>query len=132
MIALYDEGGSDEEVIKLLRVLPKDFEKKLKTDKDFAALVDAGRASAKAWWLKLGRTCAANKGKGEYTFWAANMDHRYGWKKTSAVTVEEKEYDDPKKLIDKFQSQLKRNVGRVNIAALGDLNDGFGEAASAG
>ena len=76
MIALYDEGGSDEEVIKLLRVLPKDFEKKLKTDKDFAALVDAGRASAKAWWLKLGRTCAANKGKGEYTFWAANMDHR--------------------------------------------------------
>ena len=132
MIALYDEGGSDEEVIKLLRVLPKDFEKKLKNDSEFAALVEAGRAAAKAWWLRLGRKCAATKGTGEYNFWAANMDHRYGWKKTSAVTVEEKEVEDPKELLRKFRSGIGK-VGRLsNLAALGEENDGPAATLSTG
>ena len=108
MMQLYEEGGSDKEVMKLLRILPKDFEKKLKTDKDFANLIEYGRVASEAWWLKLGRKCASNKGSGEYSFWALNMDHRFGWKKSSNLTVEEKEQEDPKSLLKDLNSRLKR------------------------
>lgn len=120
MMALYEEGASDEEVIKLLRILPKDFEKKLASDKEFKAFVDAGRVAAKAWWLSLGRQCAKTKGAGDYSFWAANMDHRYGWKKTSAVTVEEKETTDPNALIRDVKSRLKRFSRTHTSAAIGE------------
>lgn len=131
-MALYEAGASDEEVIALLKVLPKDFERKLEQDKDFKKLVEAGRVKAKAWWLTLGRKAASTKGSADYNFWMANMDHRFGWKKTSAVTVEEREIDDPKKLISEFSSKLKRNVGRLNMAALGDNDDRSRDASGAG
>ena len=122
MMALYDEGGSDEEVMKLLRVLPKDFEKKLASDKDFKKLIEAGRVASKAWWLALGRQCARTKGSGEFAFWAANMDHRFGWKKSSNLTVEEKEIEDPNALIKDFKTRLKK-LGRSHLAAEGEEDD---------
>jgi len=116
---LYEQGASDEEVIKLLRILPKDFEKKIAADKDFKKLIEAGRVASKAWWLALGRQCARTKGIGDYSFWAANMDHRFGWKKTSNVTVEEKEVDDPSVLIKDVKRRL-RKYSRLHEAATGE------------
>lgn len=129
MMSLYDEGGSDEEVMKLLRVLPKDFEKKLASDKDFKKLIEAGRVASKAWWLELGRKAAKTKGTGEFTFWAANMDHRFGWKKSSNLTVEEKEVEDPAVLLKDFKSRLKK-LGRTTLAAEGEEDDTSGTAAA--
>lgn len=131
MMALYEEGGSDKEVMKLLRILPKDFEKKLLQDKDFRQLVEWGRIASEAWWLKLGRDCARTKGSGEYNFWALNMDHRFGWKKTSAVTVEEKEVEDPKALIKDLNSRFRKISRHIKPeAALGEEFDTDGIASA--
>lgn len=106
VVILYEEGGSDAEVCKVLKVLPKDFEKKYKTDSDFAKLVDYGRLASKAWWLSVGRKAVSNKGKFDYNFWSSNMEHRFDWKKTSTVNVnEEKDTRTPKQLLDEFVSK---------------------------
>lgn len=128
---LYGQGGSDEEVINLLRILPRDFEKKLSSDKEFKKFIEAGRVASKAWWLELGRECAKTKGIGDYSFWAANMDHRFGWKKSSNVTVEEKEIDDPNILIKDVKRRL-RKYSRLHEAATGEDDLGSTQLSSTG
>jgi len=119
VIILYEEGGSDQEVCKILKILPKDFEKKYKADSDFAKLVDYGRLASKAWWLGIGRKAVSNKGKYDYGFWSANMEHRFDWKKSSTVNVsEERDTRSPKELLDEFMSKKGKGMKKLLASAM--------------
>lgn len=126
MIALYEEGGSDAEVCKTLKLLPKDFNSKYKKDADFASLVDYGRLASKAWWLSVGRKAVKDKGKYDFGFWSANMEHRFDWKKSSTVNVNEEVERDPKELLNDFMAKRSGKGMTKLIAAAAAMEEGDG------
>lgn len=79
MAELYEDGASDVEVCKKLKIPFKEFERRCDQEDDFRTLVEYGRLAAKAWWLELGRRAVSKKGSFEFQFWWANMKNRYGW-----------------------------------------------------
>ena len=106
MVDTYEAGGSDEEVCKVLRILPKEFAKKYRADNDFAQLVDYGRLASKAWWLSVGRKAVTDKNSYNFNFWSANMEHRFDWRKSSNVNVsEQKEEKSVTELLEEFMSK---------------------------
>jgi hypothetical protein len=79
MIRLYEEGASDVEVCRHIRVSYDEFNARTKTDEIFAKLVNYGRLAAKSWWLEVGRVGAIGGNKINYSVWYAVMKNRYGW-----------------------------------------------------
>lgn len=129
MIALYESGGSDAEVCKVLKLLPKDFDRKYKTDNGFSSLIDYGRLASKAWWLGMGRKAVTEKGKYDYNFWSSNMEHRFDWKKSSTVNVnEEKDGRDSKELLRDFMTK-KTGMGKL-IAKAASMEEADGSIIS--
>lgn len=86
LVSLYEDGASDVEVCKALRVSYNEYDKRYKADMSFRELVDYGRLAAKAWWMDLGRKAAIG-GKGQFNFWYAVMKNRYGWSDKSEITA---------------------------------------------
>ena len=130
MVDLYEAGGSDEEVCKVLRILPKEFAKKYKADGDFAQLVDYGRLAAKAWWLSVGRKAVTDKNGYNFSFWSTNMEHRFDWRKSSNVNVsEQREEKSGTELLQEFME--KKNSAKNLVRAAQRLGEGDGRIDSA-
>lgn len=80
MVGLYQEGASDREVCRALKITYASFDKRYNSDPIFHDLVDYGRLAAFAWWLELGRMASAGRIKGfNFPAWYANMKNRFGW-----------------------------------------------------
>lgn len=86
MIKEYEEGASDPEVCKILRLPYSEFKKKLNNDQDFKILVEYGRMAAQAFWYQRGRMGMLKKGTIDYQFWQLWMKNQYGWTEKAATT----------------------------------------------
>lgn len=108
LIRLYEEGASDVEVCRALRLSYNEFNKKYKSDQLFSELVDYGRLAAKSWWMTLGREAAKGGNKANYNFWYAVMKNRYGW----ADKVEQSISDGDKPLDQMSQDDITAELAK--------------------
>lgn len=113
MFQLYEEGASDTEICKALKVTYAEFDKRCKSDPIFQQVVDYGRTAAKAWWLELGRKGAAGKIHGfSFQPWYANMKNRFGWSdKVENVVGDDKPIDQLSK--DELAAKLSAYKDRL-------------------
>ena len=85
LLKTYEEGGSDIEVCKALKVTLKKFNEKYNENQKFADLVDYGRLISHAWWLEQARFAIKDKSFNT-PMWAFVMKNRFGWAdKTEAI-----------------------------------------------
>lgn len=88
VIDLYDQGASDREVMRELKLTPgawKCMEKDI-LDSDFAEITELGRLYAQAWWEGQGRINLKTRGF-QTALWTANMNNRYGWSNKTDTTT---------------------------------------------
>jgi len=90
VIDLYDQGASNREVMRELKLTPgswKCLEEDI-LDSDFGEIIELGKLYAQAWWEQQGRTNLKTRGF-QTGLWQANMNNRYGWStgKTDATTT---------------------------------------------
>jgi hypothetical protein len=89
VIDLYDQGASNREVMRELKLTPgawKALESNI-LDSDFAEIIELGRLYAQAWWESQGRINLKTRGFNT-SLWTANMNNRYGWSnKTDSTTT---------------------------------------------
>jgi hypothetical protein len=89
VIDLYDQGASNREVMRQLKLTPgawKALESNI-LDSDFAEIIELGRLYAQAWWESQGRINLKTRGFNT-SLWTANMNNRYGWSnKTDSTTT---------------------------------------------
>jgi hypothetical protein len=121
MICLYEEGASDVEVCKALRISYNEFDARRKSDTIFSQLVDYGRLAAKSWWIELGRKGAVG-GKINYPVWYANMKNRYGWSDRSEIVqsdgdkpMDQMSQDELIGAIAQRKEKLARLLGTSNV-----------------
>jgi hypothetical protein len=89
VVAAYENGASDYEICKVMRITYGTFQKYYDETENFRNLVEMGRAMAKAWWYEMGRTNIHNT-KFNTSLWMFNMKNRYGWAdKTENVNTNE-------------------------------------------
>jgi hypothetical protein len=115
MISLYEEGASDTEVCKALKVPYSDFDKRYKSDAIFQKIVDYGRLACKAWWLELGRKGASGRTGFNFQPWYANMKNRFGWTDKTEVTSGD---DKPMDQLSKDELMAKINSHKQGLAKL--------------
>lgn len=83
-LALYNEGGSDEEVIKAIGITRSQFDTYCQSVPAFQDLVERGRDYAKAWWLEQGRKAVKEKNNSfPQSLYAYSMANKYGWSNKS-------------------------------------------------
>ena len=88
IINLYDQGASNREVMRELKLTPgawKCLEEDI-LDSDFGEIVELGRLYAQAWWEAQGRINLRTKGF-QTGLWQANMNNRYGWSNKTDTTT---------------------------------------------
>lgn len=83
IIALYKEGGSDQEVKALIYEWLGKFSNDLwdrwmREEPDFSETIKRGRMLSEAWWEKTGRTNLTTKDFNA-GLWYMNMKNRFGW-----------------------------------------------------
>lgn len=80
VLRLYREGGSDREVMVMLKLSRGAWENLMGNtlDCDFKDLVDLGRVHSHAWWEKQGRTNLHNR-HFQTALWTIQMKNRFGW-----------------------------------------------------
>lgn len=89
VVAAYENGASDPEVLRIMRITQGLFDKYYDELPAFKDIVDLGRVMAKAWWLEQGRL-NINNTKFNTTLWAFHMKNLYGWAdKTENVNTNE-------------------------------------------
>lgn len=89
VVAAYENGASDHEICKIMRITYDTFQKYYDEAASFKELVEMGRAMAKAWWYEQGRINIDNT-KFNTSLWMFNMKNRYGWAdKTENVNTNE-------------------------------------------
>jgi len=107
VVAAYEGGASDPEILKIMRVTQSTFDNYYDTVPAFKEVVDLGRAMAKAWWLEQGRLNIHNT-KFNTTLWAFHMKNLYGWAdKTETVNTNEN-YDNMD--LNQIESMLRKKL----------------------
>lgn len=86
LLRMYEEGASDVEVCKALKITYNEFDKRTKQDDVFSQLVDYGRLAAKSWWYELGRKGARGEKNFNFQAWYAYMKNRFGWSDKAEIT----------------------------------------------
>ncbi len=115
MISLYEDGASDTEVCKALKVNYSDFDRRYRSDTIFQKIVDYGRLACKAWWLELGRKGASGRTGFNFQPWYANMKNRFGWTdKTEISSADDKPIDQ----LSKDELMAKINSHKAGLAKL--------------
>lgn len=74
----YENGASDVEVAKVLKVTIARFHQMCEEIPDFAKFVENGRTLSQAWWVEKARANLWNKDFNT-SLWNFNMKNRYGW-----------------------------------------------------
>jgi hypothetical protein len=114
MISLYEQGCSDSEVMRELRIKPADF-KQLMEDRsasNFAEVVDIGRMLARAWWEKLGRENIMKKSI-NVAMYNLHMQNRFGW---ATKSEESRTNVEVAANADELDEKLERMLRRFNAS----------------
>lgn len=108
LLLLYQEGASDVEICKLLKLTQPKFDKLYAESEAFAAIIDWGRTLSTAWWYQTLRTNIKNKAFNTVLFNFA-MKNLHGW----ADKVESTSTTDEGKSADKLRSELQALVKKL-------------------
>jgi hypothetical protein len=103
----YEEGASDAEVCKILKVRPRDFEQKYQTNPAFRELIDIGRMRRKAYWMEQGRLNLFNP-KFNRNLWLDFMKNEFGWADKSEVVTNERD-----KTLDEMRLELEPTIKKL-------------------
>ncbi len=76
---LYQEGKSDPQVCRALRINKRKFDELYKTNPAFRECIDQGRIDAEAWWEDQGQKGAIGEAKINAPVWSLVMKNRYNW-----------------------------------------------------
>jgi len=105
IIEAYENGYSDVEICRILKITQKKFDSMYNSNAAFMEMVDIGRAMSKAWWYAKGRENIDNT-KFNTTLWAFNMKNRYAWAdKTESVNTNSN-YEDVS--LDALHAQMRK------------------------
>lgn len=105
----YEEGASDVEVAKVLKVTITRFHQMCEEIPDFAAFVDQGRTLSQAWWVEKARKNLWNKDFNT-SLWNFNMKNRYGW--ADKIDTADKTSDENLN-IDQIKGQVSAQIQRL-------------------
>ena len=110
MMEAYNEGASDEEVIKTLGITRTQFDNYCHDVPAFAELVERGRDYAKAWWMEQGRKAIKEKNDAfPQSLYAYSMANKYGWSSKSDrtnTTVDLVSYDKAREELARILPQI--------------------------
>lgn len=114
MIAMYEDGCSNAEVMKELGMTKAAFEARVENDPDFKALVEYGETLIEAFWHKTGRRGVFLKTFNTplYKFLAAHH-LKMGTKDTKMGAPDDDDEVDDRNVVD-LQSELKAILKRAN------------------
>lgn len=121
LIAEYEEGASDIEIAKLLKITINRFYELIEESPAFAEFVERGRTVSRAWWEAAGRRNLWNK-EFNTSLWNFNMKNRYGW--ADKVDTNDMTNKDPVNL-DQAKSQLAaalKQLGKKHPELLSGAN----------
>lgn len=113
LVKEYGDGASDIEVCDALKISKKEFDRSYSQVPIFKELVDIGRLSMEAWWIRFGRKSLTDKNINT-TLWMFNMKNRFGWAEKSETTtsapMEQKTLDELRlEIAAKLPAILKRH-----------------------
>jgi hypothetical protein len=74
----YAQGMSDAEVMEILGMSRKQFERRLETDPVFREWIEMGRTLSEAWWMRKGRT-SIHDSKFNTNLWMFVVKNRFDW-----------------------------------------------------
>jgi hypothetical protein len=97
----YENGSSDIEVCKILKIRMRDFEQRYQTNQAFREVIDTGRMMRRAYWMQQGRENLFNP-KFNRNLWLDFMKNEFGWADKSEVVTTERE---------KTMEELKLELG---------------------
>jgi hypothetical protein len=86
LVAEYEAGADDEEVMAAIRLSRKDFAAYYEDNATFRELVDVGRLASAAWWKRTARLNLFNKNFNS-SIWLPVMRHRFGWSDKSELNI---------------------------------------------
>jgi len=122
---LYAQGADDTEVAAALRLPIKEFHKRVADDELFAQLVQFGRQTAKAWWMKVARKAVQGGANGGFNYWWAVMRNQYGWsdkaEQTEGKPVQQLTRDELLNKLAELGNKVKKVPDRLQMTTL--LND---------
>lgn len=112
MLSLYEQGCSDSEVMRELRIKPSDFRQLMEDyhSTNFAEVVDIGRMLARAWWEALGRECIRKKDI-NVPMYNLHMQNRFGW---TTKSEESRTNVEVSKNVEELDEELQRLMKRYN------------------
>lgn len=122
LIKEYEEGASDVEIAKELRITINRFYELIQENPAFAEFVDRGRTLSRAWWESQGRRNLFNKDF-VVPLWNFNMKNRFGW--ADKVDTNDTTNKEPVNL-DEAKSQLSaalKTLSKKNPELLRHLED---------
>ncbi len=100
--ALYDGGASDVEVMRHLKWNEKQLRDNYENNEGFRSLIDYGRLSSKAWWVRQARENLQNR-TFNTALYVAYMKNNFGW-------AEKQENVDSTPIENMSQDELKKNI----------------------
>jgi len=104
----YAEGMSDAEVMEILKMSRKEFERKLEKDPIFREWIEMGRTLSEAWWMRKGRT-SIHDNKFNTNLWMFIAKNRFGW----AEKVEQKGNESSTTSLDQIKREMARLVDKM-------------------
>lgn len=124
----YENGASDVEVCKALRITTGRFEEMMKEDPRFKKLVQYGRTLSQAWWMEKARTALYNKSFNS-GMWAMVMKNRFGWSEKAAG---ETDVPDNQRNMEEVRAQMAKILPKILKEFSPELTDAalLGEAKS--
>lgn len=105
----YAEGMSDAEVMEILGMSRRQFEKRLENDDTFREWIEMGRTLSEAWWMRKGRT-SINDNKFNTNLWMFVVKNRFDW----AEKVEQKSQGNPATSLDNIKKEMAKLVNKMN------------------
>jgi hypothetical protein len=105
----YENGASDVEVCRALKITTARFEEMMREDPRFKKLVQYGRTLSQAWWMNLARTALYNKSFNS-SMWAMVMKNRFGW---SEKATPETDIPDNQRNMEEVRDQMKKLLPRI-------------------
>ena len=106
----YEQGASDVEVARVLKLTIGKFHQMCEEIPDFASFVEQGRTLSQAWWIEKARLNLWNKDFNT-PLWNFNMKNRYGW--ADKIDTADKTGSDNVD-IDQVKGQVSAQIKRLS------------------
>lgn len=104
----YAQGMSDAEVMEILGMSRKQFEKRLEVDPTFREWIEMGRTLSEAWWMRQGRIRITDN-KFNTNLWMFVVKNRFNW----AEKVEQTSNGQQQTSLEQIKKQMANLVNRM-------------------